>query len=185
MEQHGAVACHEPLRAAWAAIGFEKTRWMLPYSNARTSCRRSATLRGGVSPLIAAISVAATMTGLHNAAGGQFADYMVDLLAPLGFVATKRFFGGIGLYRDAILFGMIWDETLYFRVDAASRPHYEAAGGQPFRYETKTGPRVIAGFFTVPEGLFEEPDELCGWARTAITAVSAAKASKAARKRSR
>jgi DNA transformation protein len=127
----------------------------------------------------------ATMTGLHNAAGGQFTDYVVDLLAPLGFVATKRFFGGIGLYRDAILFGMIWDETLYFRVDGASRPHYEAAGGQPFRYATKTGPRVIAGFFTVPEGWFEEPDELCGWARTAIAAVAAAKAQKASRKRAR
>jgi DNA transformation protein len=129
--------------------------------------------------------MAATMTGSHNAAGGQFADYVVELLAPLGFVATKRFFGGIGLYCDAILFGMIWDETLYFRVDAASRPQYEAAGGQPFRYETKTGSRVIAGFFTVPEALFDEPDLLCDWARTAIAALSAAKARKTARKRVR
>jgi DNA transformation protein and related proteins len=129
--------------------------------------------------------MAATMVGSHNAAGGQFADYAVELLAPLGFVITKRFFGGIGLYRDAILFGMIWDETLYFRVDAASRPHYEAAGGQPFRYATKTGTRVIAGFFTVPEDWFEAPDELCNRARMAIAAVTAARAAKAARKRSR
>jgi len=118
-------------------------------------------------------------------AGGQLVAYLQDLLAPLGFVAAKRFFGGIGLYRDTILFGMILDETLYFRVDAASRPHYEAAGSQPFRYDTKTGPRVIEGFFTVPEGLFDEPETLCDWARTAIAAVSAAKAQKASRKRVR
>jgi DNA transformation protein len=113
----------------------------------------------------------------------QFADHLLELLAPLGPVAAKRFFGGIGLVQDTILFAMIMDETLYFRVDAESRPHYQAAGGQPFRYETKTGSRAIEGFFTVPEGWFDEPEELCRRARTAIAVAAATKAKRRPRRR--
>jgi DNA transformation protein len=115
-------------------------------------------------------------------AGSQFAAHVMDLLAPLGPVTALRFFGGIGLVQDRTLFAMIMDETLYFRVNAKSRQAYEAAGGQPFRYETKIGSRAIEGFFTVPEGLFDDPEELNDWARTAQAVAAAAKAEKRPRK---
>jgi DNA transformation protein len=135
-----------------------------------------------------AISAAATTISregrvMSSGGGSQFADHLLELLAPLGPVAAKRFFGGIGILQGPILFAMIMDETLYFRVDAESRPRYEGAGSRPFSYATKTGTRTIHGFFTVPESLLDEPDEICDWARTAIAVAGAVKARRRPRKR--
>ena len=115
--------------------------------------------------------------------GSELAEHVLDMLAPLGAVDAKRFFGGIGIRQEGVLFAMIMDETLYFRVDAESRPRYEAAGCQAFTYETRTGSRSIEGFFTVPEDLFDEPADMRDWARGAIAAALRAKARKRPAKR--
>jgi DNA transformation protein len=108
--------------------------------------------------------------------GSELAAYLVELLAPLGGIGARRFFGGVGLVQDAVLFAMIMDETLYFRVDDAGRARYEAAGSSAFSYGTKTGTRTIAGFFTVPDAVLDEPEDLRQWARGAIAVAAAAKA---------
>jgi DNA transformation protein and related proteins len=113
----------------------------------------------------------------------ELTDHVMEMLAPLGAVEANHFFGGIGIRHDAILFAMIMDETLYFRVDAESRPRYEAAGSEAFSYETRNGSRAIEGFFTVPEELFDEPEDLRAWARTAIAVATRAKAKKRPAKR--
>jgi DNA transformation protein len=108
----------------------------------------------------------------------QFKDHVVEVLAPLGPVAAKRFFGGIGITHGETLFAMIMGETLYFRVNDESRPRYVAAGAEPFSYETKTCTREIPGFYAVPDTLLDEPDELIDWAKTAIAVAAAKKAGK-------
>jgi DNA transformation protein and related proteins len=110
--------------------------------------------------------------------GSELAEHVMELLAPLGAIDAKRFFGGIGIRQEAVLFAMIMDETLYFRVDAESRPRYEAAGCQAFTYDTKTGSRAIEGFYTAPEDLFDEPSEMRDWARGAVAAALRVKAKK-------
>jgi len=114
--------------------------------------------------------------------GSELAEHVMELLAPLGSIDAKRFFGGVGIRQETVLFAMIMDETLYFRVDAESRPRYEAAGSQPFTYETKTGSRSIEGFFTAPEDLFDEPADMRDWARGAIAAALRVKAKKRPKK---
>lgn len=117
------------------------------------------------------------------ALGSELAEHVMEMLVPLGAVDAKRFFGGIGIRQEEVLFAMIMDETLYFRVDAESRPRYEAAGSQPFSYETRNGSRAIEGFFTVPEDLLDEPAELRDWARAAIATAVSAKAKKRSKRR--
>ena len=107
----------------------------------------------------------------------------MELLAPLGSIDAKRFFGGIGIRQEAVLFAMIMDETLYFRVDAESRPRYEAAGCQPFSYDTSKGSRAIEGFYTAPEELFDEPAEMRDWARGAVATALRVKAKKRPKQR--
>lgn len=119
------------------------------------------------------------------ALGSALAEHVLELLAPLGAVEAKRFFGGIGIRQEGVLFAMIMDETLYFRVDAESRPRYAAAGSQPFTYATRTGSRAIEGFFTAPEDLFDEPEEMRDWARAAIATALRVKAKKRPARKSR
>jgi len=42
-------------------------------------------------------------------------------------------FGGYGLRSGGVFFGIVHKGRLYFKVDDASRPDYQAAGSEPFR----------------------------------------------------
>ena len=83
------------------------------------------------------------------------------------------------------MFGLIADETLYFKVDDDNRGDFENAGKGPFTYEGKTGRRLVMAYYEVPEELFDEAEELRRWARKAIdAALKADRAKPPARRRS-
>ena len=64
-----------------------------------------------------------------------FAARVLGLLLPLGPVHAKAMFGGYGLYLDGVIFGLIADDRLFFKVDDDSRATFAKAGGEPFTYQ--------------------------------------------------
>jgi DNA transformation protein len=83
------------------------------------------------------------------------------------------------------MFGMVTDNTLYFRVDDHNRAAFkEAEVFPPLSYEKK-GCTIDLSFWRAPERLFDEPDELVTWARAAVAAARrvAAKRERAAPRR--
>ncbi len=108
----------------------------------------------------------------------DYVDFIAELLAPLGPVATKRFFGGMGIFLDGRQFAFIIQDALYFKIDAATRPMFEAEVSGPFTYQTKTGTRTIDGYWRAPERLFDEPDEMVVFARAAYDVALRAAARK-------
>jgi TfoX/Sxy family transcriptional regulator of competence genes len=40
-------------------------------------------------------------------------------------------FGGVGIYAGNLFFALIADDTVYFKVDAATRPQFEERGMAP------------------------------------------------------
>ena len=119
------------------------------------------------------------------AAGGSFAEFLQDQLRPLGHVTVRRMFGGAGVYCDGLMFGLVSDDTLYFRVDDHNRAAFkEAQSFPPLNYE-KRGGSIDLSFWRAPERLFDEPDELVAWARAALAAARrvAAKRQRAAPRR--
>ena len=62
-----------------------------------------------------------------------FKDYIVDQLEQLGWVTVKKMFGGVSIYYDGLIFGLLADDVLYFKVDDSNRSNYESAGMKPFR----------------------------------------------------
>jgi len=84
------------------------------------------------------------------AAGAHpFAEYVVELLAPLGRVAARRMFGGHGIYCDGVMFALIADDVLYFKADDVNRPALEQAGAEPFTYEAR-GKRAVMSSWRAP-----------------------------------
>jgi DNA transformation protein len=80
-------------------------------------------------------------------------------------------FGKTGVFCDGLMFGMVTDNTLYFRVDDDNRAAFaEAASFPPLNYEKK-GSTIDLSFWRAPERLFDEPDELVTWARIALAAA--------------
>jgi DNA transformation protein and related proteins len=97
-------------------------------------------------------------------------DFIRELFAPFRPVAAKRMFGGIGLYADGLMFGLIFDGVIYLRVDDASIPSFEREGSAPFVYplaKHHVG-RPSRHFWRLPERLYDDPDELGVWAARAL-----------------
>jgi DNA transformation protein len=118
-------------------------------------------------------------------ASDSFAEFLREQCAPLGRVTMRRMFGKTGVFCDALMFAMVRDDTLYFRVDDNNRAAFkEAQCFPPLSYEKK-GSAIDLSFWRAPERLFDEPDELVAWARAALAAAGrvAAKSQRAAPRR--
>ena len=104
-------------------------------------------------------------------ASDSFAEFLREQLAPFGHLTMRRMFGKTGVFCDGVMFGMVTDDTLYFRVDDENRETFrEAASFPPLNY-AKQGELIDLAFWRVPERLFDEPDELIAWARAALAAA--------------
>jgi DNA transformation protein and related proteins len=104
-------------------------------------------------------------------ASDSFAEFLREQLAPLGRVSMRRMFGKTGVFCDGLMFAMVTDDTLYFRVDNHNREVFsEAAAFPPLNY-AKGGRIIDLAFWRAPERLWDEPDELVTWARTALGAA--------------
>jgi DNA transformation protein len=100
-----------------------------------------------------------------------FAEFLREQLAPVGRISMRRMFGKTGVFCNGLMFGMVTEDTLYFRVDDHNRAVFEEASlTPPLNYE-KQGRSIDLSFWRAPERLLDEPDELIVWARAALAAA--------------
>ena len=111
------------------------------------------------------------------AAPNEFVAHCAELLGSVGTVRTCRMFGGHGLYVDEVFVAVISAERLYLKVDAQTRPVFEAAGCVPFVYD-KARQAVALGYFSAPDEAMESPPAMQPWARLALAAALRARAAK-------
>ena len=97
----------------------------------------------------------------------QYLRYVLEQLAQLGAVRSRRMFGAVGLYRDDRFFGLIDDQMLYLKVDDSNRPDYLARGCEPLR-PFKDRPDQSMSYFGVPADVIEDSEELARWARKSV-----------------
>jgi DNA transformation protein len=115
----------------------------------------------------------------------DYLQYILEQLARLPRVTSRRMFGGVGLYSDGVFFAIIDNDTVFFKVDDSTRATYVERGGEPFR-PYKDRPEVSMSYFQVPAEILEDADELVPWARAAVrAAVVSAETKRAPKKRAR
>jgi DNA transformation protein len=108
---------------------------------------------------------------------GSFREFLADLFDPIGGVGFRRMFGGLGIFREGLMFALVADDVLYFKTDDETRPAFEAEGCGPFTYRAKDGPRSTS-YWRAPERLYDEPDEFRNWAMTAFAVAERSKEKK-------
>lgn len=96
---------------------------------------------------------------------------MLEQLAPLGALRSRRMFGGVGLYANSLFFAVIDDDVLYLKSDADLEPQFAAAGGHVF---DPFGDGKPLAYWSAPAEAMDDPDLLIAWARKSI-AVAARK----------
>jgi DNA transformation protein len=107
----------------------------------------------------------------------SYREYVLDQLQPLGGVTARSMFGGAGLYRDGLIFGILANDTLYFKVDDFNLPDYNAADMGPFCPYGTAMP-----YYQVPREVLEDPETLRVWAEKAL-AVARRKSEEGGKKR--
>lgn len=92
-----------------------------------------------------------------------FNDYIVnDILRDVPGITSKAMFGGWCIYQNGIIFGLIADGELYFKVDESNIEDYRKRGSHPFVYKGKSK-QVTMSYWTLPEEIFENREELLEW----------------------
>lgn len=104
-------------------------------------------------------------------ASETFAEFLREQLSPLGRITMRRMFGKTGVFCDGLMFGMVTEDTLYFRVDDGNRAFLAEAASFPSLSYEKQGRTIPLSFWQAPERLFDEPDEFMAWAREALGAA--------------
>ncbi len=99
---------------------------------------------------------------------------MLEQLAPVGPLTSRKMFGGVGLYAQGLFFALIDDDTLYLKGDEALRPDFEAAGSVQF---APFGMSPMA-YWSVPAEALDEPERMVEWARRSIAVAAARKTRK-------
>ena len=96
---------------------------------------------------------------------------MLEQLAPVGPLTSRRMFGGVGLYAQGLFFALVDDDTLYLKGDEMLRPDFEAAGSIQF---APFGMSPMA-YWTAPAEALDDPDLMVDWARKSIAVAAARK----------
>lgn len=111
----------------------------------------------------------------------EYRAYLEEMFQPIPGVRFKRMFGGLGVFRNDVMFGLVAYERLYFKVDDETKPRFAEAGAEPFVYEGKGKP-IEMSYWTAPDEALDEPESFEAWARLGMEAARRAAAKKPKRK---
>ena len=103
----------------------------------------------------------------------EYVNFVLEKLSPIGDVKSRAMFGGYGIFREGLMFGLISEDTLYFKVNESNRDMYERA-------ESKAFPHGIS-YWEVPTDVLEEDSRLHEWADVSMRIAREAARKKQAR----
>jgi DNA transformation protein len=103
-------------------------------------------------------------------------DFLIDLFSDFGPVTLRRMFSGYGISVDGTNFALALRAGLYFRADEETIPQFQAEGSKPFQYQQRSTAKVVIvnSYWELPARLFDDQEELAGWASAALAAAQRA-----------
>ena len=99
-------------------------------------------------------------------AAAASAERLLPALAEAGDVTSTKMFGGVGVFESGTMFGIIDSKGAVFLRAGDDTSHFDAAG---------SARHGRMPYFSVPDSVLDDSDELLTWARDAISASRAAK----------
>ena len=109
-----------------------------------------------------------------------FQDHLEELFAPVG-ATLRKMFGGVGVFKQGLMFALVADDVLYMKADEQTAPKFGAEGFGQWVYRGRDR-LVPMPYWQVPDRLFDEPDEFREWALIAFDVAERTKKPAAGRK---
>ena len=95
----------------------------------------------------------------------DYLDYVLEQLSLVPGVEVKRMFGGVGFFKEGIMFAMIGGAVFRLRVDESNQADFEKYDMKPLQPNpNKKG----MPYWEVPSHVLEDRDELKEWAEKAF-----------------
>lgn len=89
-----------------------------------------------------------------------YVTFIKDQMSEIPNVDTKRMFGGLGFFREGIMFAMIGGGKFRLRADATNIPDFEKHGMENYRPNPKTKGMP---YWEVPIEIMEDKGLLAEW----------------------
>ena len=105
------------------------------------------------------------------AASPEFVDFVLEQMAEFGRATSRRMFGGAGIYRDGVMFALIADDVLYFKVAASNSHDFDTEGLEPFFYISAAGKKTVMSYRQAPVRCLEDHESMAEWCRMAWAAA--------------
>ena len=94
-------------------------------------------------------------------------ESVVQVLAPLGDVSSRKMFGGFGVFESGVMFALINSQgDVHLKVDDSNRTFFDAAGA------TQHGRMP---YFQVPVRVLGDEGEFRDWAQVSVDIAHSAK----------
>ena len=103
----------------------------------------------------------------------SYLAFVLDQMAGVAGIVTKRMFGGIGIYSVGRIFAVIDNDTLFFKVDEALAQRYRDKGMPPFM--PIPGAKPMSGYYQVPPDVLEDRATLARWAKDSVAIAGTTK----------
>ena len=105
------------------------------------------------------------------AIANEFVRFITDdLLGEIPDIRSRAMFGGWGIYAGKIMFGIVVDGELYFKV-CDDTFEYKAIGSSPFVYKRKDGKKITMSYWKISEDILENREQLIFLAHGALRAA--------------
>ena len=95
----------------------------------------------------------------------NYVQFVLDQLSGVGDIQTRKMFGGVGFYKDGLMFGLIGTDKFYLKADETNVKDYEAVGMKAFMSERKG--RGMP-YYEVPADVLENVAKLKTWALKSV-----------------
>lgn len=106
---------------------------------------------------------------MSSAKERDLAALVLDLIDnPAGH--SKAMFGGIGLYVDTAMFGLIADGEVYFKTDDHNKNQFIENELQPFVFTTSVR-KVTMSYYSLPETALDSSAEMAIWYEPSLAAA--------------
>jgi len=107
----------------------------------------------------------------------QYLAYVLEQLEGLKDLRSRRMFGGVGLYSGELFFGLVDDDTLFFKSDSTNSAEY-IARNMPRFMPFPDRPEAVMAYYQVPADIIEDAESLIGWARKSVAVALTSRAAK-------
>jgi len=98
----------------------------------------------------------------------NYVAYVIDKLASVAPVKTRKMFNGLGVYRNQQLFAILANNNIYFKTDAKSQKRYESFGAKPFQPCGEDG--IPSHYYQLPDLVLNDDKKLAQWMTRACNA---------------